>query len=286
MTEQLKHFADNGYVVIEGALSPEEVKTINDGMDADETAIRRTGRWGERPGHDAIGHGVSILHRIDVFDRVIYHPNTWPLIEAILGKGVRFSSFSFMRREACDADAPEDIDDDPLALSRLWHREYGGICEGADQNDYFASGIQTIYYLDDVDETTHCTSIIPESAETKRHRPKKRGESTWGDNPLMIADGETAYVHPEKPRWMDSFGRERPRRIGGVDVHAPAGSAVMFNLLNYHCATIRKTKRIRRAIHAVYRQPEPLHLRHALNDFESVAAFQAALPKRAALSLA
>lgn len=149
------------------------------------------------------------------------------------------------RRETCEADAPKDIDDDPLALSRQWHREYEGICEGADKNDYFASGIQTIYYLDDVDETTHCTSIIPESAETKRSLPKTRGESSWGDNSLMIADRETAFVDPEKPLWMDSFGREGPRRLGRVDVHAPAGSAVMFNLLNYHCGTVRKTDRIR-----------------------------------------
>ena len=83
-----------------------------------------------------------------------------------------------------------------------------------------------IYYLDDVDAGSHCTSLIPESAETKRQLPKTRdGKSGWGEGALRIADSETAYVDPDKPIWTDSFGRTNPRRIGRVDVHAPAGSA-------------------------------------------------------------
>ena len=35
MDEMLRCFAENGYAVVEGALSPEEVTAINDGIDAD-----------------------------------------------------------------------------------------------------------------------------------------------------------------------------------------------------------------------------------------------------------
>ncbi len=96
--------------------------------------------------------------------------------------------------------------------------------EGADRNEFFAPAIQVIYYLDDVDAESHCTSLIPESAETKRQLPKTRdGKSGWGEGVLRIADSETAYVDPDKPIWTDSFGRTNPRRIGRADVHAPAG---------------------------------------------------------------
>ena len=59
-----------------------------------------------------------------------------------------------------------------------------------------------IYYLDDVDAESHCFSIIPESAATKRALP------TTAQAPLRIDDAATAYVDPEKPRWLDAFGRD------------------------------------------------------------------------------
>ena len=282
MDEHLRHFAENGYAVIERALSAEEVDWVNAGIDADTAANPKEWEPGSRPGHVAVGcRAPELMHRTDALDGLVHHPSVFPVVEEILGEGALFSSLSFLRREPCLVDAPDDIDDDPLCLSRQWHREYSGIVEGADQNAYFAPGIQVIYYLDDVDETTHCTSIIPESVETKRGLPKTRGGSSRGKDALRIDDGETAYLHPEKRRWMDSFGREGPRRIGRVDVHAPAGSAVMFNLTNYHCGTIRKTGSIRRTVHVMYRQPDPEHSQHALGpDWKSVAAFQSALPER------
>ena len=38
MDEMLRCFAENGYAVVEGALSPGEVAAINDGIDADVAA--------------------------------------------------------------------------------------------------------------------------------------------------------------------------------------------------------------------------------------------------------
>lgn len=280
MEEQLKHFMDNGYVALSGALSPDVVKAINDGMDADEAAHPEEWDPGPRPGHVAVGHGApAILNRTKSLDCLVHHPNALPLVRAILGEGTQVSCMSFLRREGCLADPPEDLDGgDPTVLSRMWHREDRGCVEGADKNNYYTPAIQIIYYLDDVDETSHCTTLIPESAEKKRQLPK----STKGD--FRIDDWETSYVDPNKPRWMDSFGRENPRRIGGVDVLGGAGTAVVFNNANWHCGTIRKTERIRRTVHVRYRHPDPVHSRHAIVDpWESVAHFQSALPRRASI---
>ncbi len=285
MDEQLKQFAESGFVVVEGALTPEEIRTVNDGIDADTTANPKAWEPGPRPGFVTVGcEAPELMHRTEALDYFVRRPSLDPLVKRILGEDAQLSALSFMRREPCDADAPEDLDGgDPLALSRNWHREYFGIVEGADRNEYYAPAIQIIYYLDDVDDQSHCTTIIPESAETKRQLPKTReGDGTWGENALRIDDGETGgFVDPEKPTWMDSFGREFPRRIGRVDINGPAGTAIVFNTASYHCGTVRKTDRFRRTTHAVYRQPEPRSSRHALGgDFESVEVFHSALPER------
>jgi hypothetical protein len=287
MDEQLKHFAQNGYVVIEGALPPEEVARVNDGIAADESANPEEWEPGPRPGFVSVGCGApGLMHRTDALDHMVHPPTVMPLIKEILGEEAQFCNLSFMRREPCDADPPEAIDDgDPIALSRNWHREYSGIVDGADQNDYYTPGIQVIYYLNDVDEGAHCTSIIPESAETKRQFPKVRdADNSWGKDVLRIDDGG-AYVDPEKPTWLDAFGRNFARLIGRMDVHAPAGSALVFNQASYHCGTVRKTERSRGTTHVFYRVPEPRNSRHSLaNHFPSITAFHDSLPKRLRLA--
>jgi hypothetical protein len=194
------------------------------------------------------------------------------------------SGLTYLRREPCTIPPPADLDGgDPLCLTRVWHREDSGNVEGAEMNDFFAPAVQVIFYMDDVDAESHCFSIIPESAETKRKLPKtSTGGTGWGARDrLRIDDAEVGYVDPERPTWVDAFGRELPRRIGRVDIHARAGAAVVFNNSSYHCGTIRKTERQRRTLHVRYRQPEPVGSRHALKSpWESVAQFTLALPSR------
>ena len=289
MDEQLKCFAERGYVVVHGALSLTEVATVNDGIDADRAAHPEHWDPGPRPqGHIAAGCvAPELMYRTEALDGVVHHPAIVPLVCRILGQGTQFSHLSVMKREPCAIEPTADINGgDPLCLEQKWHREYGGIVEGADRNEFFAPSIQVIFYMDDVDAESHCTSIIPESDETKRQLPKTRDSDSnkWGEGVLRIADAKTGYVDPEKPTWLNPCGCEDPRRIGGIDIHARAGSAVVFNMASYHCGTVRHTQRIRRTAHVVYRQPEPLHSRHALGEeWESVAAFTAALPKRPAI---
>lgn len=283
MEDQLKHFAENGFVIIERALSSDEVDRVNDGIAADQAANPKPWEPGPRPGFITVGCGApELMQRTDALDGIPNHPSVVPLVKRILGEDAQFCNLSFMRREPCHADPPEDIDgDDPLALSRNWHREYSGIVEGADDNEYFTPGIQVIYNLDDTDPAIHCTSIIPESAETKRQFPKVRdADNSWGKDVLRIDDGG-AYIDPEKPKWLDAFGRNFPRLVGRVDVHAPAGSALVFNQASYHCGTVRKTERSRGTAHIFYRVPGPANSRHSLGkDFESIEAFHNALPNR------
>lgn len=286
MDELLRFFADNGYVVVHDALTDQEVAAVNDGIDADRAAHPQ--HWEPRPvgsGHLAVGcDAPELLHRTEALDGLAYHPSIVPLVRRILGQGAQLSGLTYLRREPCTTPPPADLDGgDPLCLTRLWHREDSGNVEGAEMNDFFVPAVQVIFYMDDVDAESHCFSIIPESAETKRKLPKtSTGSTGWGSRDrLRIDDAEVGYVDPERPVWMDAFGRELPRRIGRVDIHARAGAAVVFNNSSYHCGTIRQTQRQRRTLHVRYRQPEPVGSRHALKPpWESVAQFTLALPSR------
>lgn len=286
MKEMLEFFAENGYVVVRDALTEEEVAEVNDGIAADRAAHPEF--WEPSPtasGHLSVGcDAPELLHRTGALDRLTCHPSIAPLARSILGPGAAMSGLTFLRREPCDVQPPDDLDGgDPLCLTRVWHREDSGNVEGAQRNEYFVPALQVIFYMEDVDAGSHCFSIIPESVETKRSLPKTHtGSSGWGARDrLRIDDGDVGYVDPERPLWVDAFGRELTRRTGRVDIYGSGGTAIIFNNSSYHCGSVRHTRRPRHTVHVRYRQPEPVASRHALKPpWESVAQFSAALPSR------
>ena len=98
---------------------------------------------------------------------------------------------------------------------------------------------------------------------------------------MRIADAGVGYVDPARPVWVDAYGRELSRLVGGVNIYGRAGTAVVFNNSSYHAGTVRQTQRPRRTVHVRYRQLEPVDSRHGLTEsWESVAQFTAALPVR------
>ena len=113
MEDQLKHFTENGFVIIERALSPNEVDRVNDGIAADEAANPKEWEPGPRPGFISVGCGApELMHRTDALDGIPNHPSVVPLVKRILGEDAQFCNLNFLRREPCHADPPEDIDGD------------------------------------------------------------------------------------------------------------------------------------------------------------------------------
>ena len=197
MDEKLAFFRDNGYWIEHAALSAEEIEGVIDGM----AAADLSGVGGSSP---------QLLHRTTALDGLLYHPSVFPMVERIFGAGAHLCGFTWNpRAPQVSVDPPaEDLNDgDPLCLARHWHREDSGNIEGAASNEYMCPAVQCFFYLDDVDERTHCTSVrthptpprpttptgsdprppsaqtlfssvwgqvIPESAETKRSKPTTR----------------------------------------------------------------------------------------------------------------
>ncbi len=232
MEAKLAFFKENGYYIEHGALSAEEVATVN-------AAIAAVG-----------GGSADAFHKTTDLDLLTYHPNIYPLARRILGDGARLSSFNYGNAAPNDTQPPADpYGDGPgedIVLNRAWHREDSGNIEGAADNEYFCPAIQAIIYLDDVDHHCHCTSIIPESAETKRNLPKTRDpllrDGRHHDGLLRIDDygpfgragnfkggrfhtslEQGSYLSKAQPTWVDSSGETVARRVGGVDAYGLAG---------------------------------------------------------------
>lgn len=198
MSECIERFIESGFVVIPSALSTAEVEAMNESVDRDRAAHPKL--WPDR------GSGrhqpVTILLDEQSFDISILHPKILPIVRALLGDDACFEEHSVMLREPVAENPP-----DPG-----WHRD---IAHGPD-HPYCLRNLSLVYYLTDVDETTHCFSIVPESLEEKSALPNHR-------------DGSTA-----------------------IDIHGPAGTAILFNAANVHDARRRVTTQERRTIHIYY----------------------------------
>lgn len=95
-----------------------------------------------------------------------------------------------------------------------WHRDRPHWPEHPLRTDY----LQLMVYLTDVGPETHCFSISPEAVD----------QPVLADNDAQLARG------------------------GRVDIHGPAGTALLFNISCLHSATVRKTGAERKTAQIYY----------------------------------
>jgi hypothetical protein len=103
MTDDEKYLFDlNGYLVVRGVLTPEEVQQANDAIDqhaedfversggALRNAVQGTKLYGTGPGRQDLGQVLEWGHDdSQIFQSVLAHPRLVPLFHGILGKGYR-----------------------------------------------------------------------------------------------------------------------------------------------------------------------------------------------------
>ena len=130
---------------------------------------------------------------------MLRHPNILPVITFLMGGPVCFSEICLRHMAPYDGE--------PYQKDRP-HWENHPL-----RMDY----LQLILYLTDVDESTHCFSISPESV----------------DNPILDGVGQL-------------------KRNGIIDFHGSAGTVVLFNISLLHTATVRKTQKERKTVQAYY----------------------------------
>jgi ectoine hydroxylase-related dioxygenase (phytanoyl-CoA dioxygenase family) len=170
-------------------------------------------------------------------DRTCSHPSIIPLVRAILGPDAVLEEHSVMIRDPIsELTDPADEGAAGSVFESRFHRDGGG--KIYKDRPFTIFMCQVIYFLDDVDETTHQFSIVPESADEKRRLPVRAALQKG----VPVID-ETR----ERLRAEVAAGEKT-----GVGVVAKAGDAVVINSASLHAATIRQTNCVRRTIHVYF----------------------------------
>ena len=197
MKEQLEFFKGNGYLVVPDALSPEEVRSVNEAIDRD--LVENPVMWLDRgqTGRRQNAHALLACPEMDVTMRP---PTLLPLMHAIMGKDLCAEEHSVMFR------APNPDGDTECH----WHRDASGDAEPP----YYTRYLSVVFYLTDVDDTTHTFSVLPGTAQSTERLP------------LEAYDLNTA---------QHLVGR--------------AGTATLFNAATFHAGNVRQTPSERRTIH-------------------------------------
>ena len=196
--EDYQFFQEHGYVSLSKILTNGELDYFVGIYDRDRSAT--ADYWYKYGRHQAVN--CDALVSSPEFDRIIRHPKVMARLHVLMGGDICFSEISIRHMEPYDGEP-----------DRGWHRDRPHWLEHPLRTDY----IQLMLYLTNVDETTHCFSISPESIDQE------------------ILDKEAQLAR------------------GGIhDLHGEAGTAILFNVSLLHTATVRVTRNERKTVQIYY----------------------------------
>ena len=194
---QCDFFRQNSFVVLPDLLTAEEVIALNEAMDRDMK--QNPFMWWT---HGAPNYNCNLLLNEPEFEKAVRPPRALALLDRLMAGPYCFEELA-VRHRVGEVQARETD----------WHRDRNYWEEHPLHLDY----PQIIYYLTDVDESTHCFSISPEPA-----------------------DGEI----------LDSAAHLE--RGGIYHFHGRAGTGILFNAATLHGVTLRQTDKVRRTIQVYY----------------------------------
>lgn len=210
-------FAANGFLNMGRVLDDDDVRYFRGLFDAD---LEKYPYFWHRYGHHQHANYEALITSPQ-FDELIRHPKIYPTLSELMGGPLCFGEIGLRLMRAYDGE-----------LHQGWHRDKAHWGEHPFRMDY----IQLMVYLADVDESTHCFSLSPESIE----------EPILDDHDDQL------------------------KRGGEYHLHGPAGTCALFNVAVLHTATTRPTTAERRTVQIYYghRDRAPL-----ANDSSIPAAF-------------
>ena len=200
-------FAENGFLNLGVRLDDDDLQKFVAMFDSDRERFPYF--WHPYGYHQHANYDALITS--PQFDGLIRHPNVLPTIEAIMGGPVCFGEIGLRLMSPYKGTEHQS-----------WHRDRGQWTEHPLHTDY----LQLIVYLTDVDDTTHCLSLSPQSIREEVLRDPK----------------------------------DQVARGGIVDCLGPSGTCFLFNVALLHTATTRPTSRQRKSVQIYYghRQRAPL----------------------------
>lgn len=201
MKEQLKFFKENGYLVVPNALSIEEVQSINEAIDRD--LVENPVMWIDR-GQSGRCQNVHALLACPEMDVTMRPPTLLPLMNAIMGEDICAEEHSVMLR------APNPDGDTECR----WHRDANRENRADAELPYYTRYLSVVFYLTDVDDTTHTFSVLPGTAQSTELFP------------------------------LEAYDLSAAQHLVG-----PAGTAILFNASTFHAGNVRQTTSERRTVH-------------------------------------
>ena len=201
-----RFFEQHGYINLGKVLGDAEVERWVGVFDRDRA---ETGYcWRAYAHHQTIN--CDGLVTSPELDELIRHPRVLDPIEELMGNPVCFSEICLRHMARYEGEPAQS-----------WHRDRSHWAEHPLRMGY----IQLMLYLSDVDQSTHCFSLSPESI----HDPE--------------------------------LDREEQLARGGVaDLHGVAGTAALFNIAVLHTATVRVTEAERKTVQVYYGHRHRPHL--------------------------
>ena len=215
--QEYKFFQNHGYLPLGNILTTEEVEYYTAIFDRDWAD--ESDHWYSAPNHQTIN--CDALVSSPEIDGLIRHSEIIQPVHDLMGEEICFSEICIRHMAACES--PE--------LQRSWHRDRPHWTEHPLRIGY----VQAVVYLTNVDETTHCFSISPESV----------------NQDILDANAQLAR--------------------GGIhDLYGEAGTAILFNISALHTATVRQTQEERKSVQTYYGHP---HREFLSNDSLIPASF-------------
>ena len=194
--ELVEFFRREGFAVLVGAYSDEEVKFLNDLWDRSQRDEPEM--WGLNPDDDTVRdiehhHPLMDYPELDSFVR---HPSSYPMVETILGgKGVpRYSEFNFR-------ETPPRRGKGGMGFHFDYTPSNAGTMDQRFQLDHLSEPpdyICTIHYLTDVlDESYPAFCVVPRSYMCDTQHDLPRAQEQLGDEykeqPLFAPAGSCIF---------------------------------------------------------------------------------------------
>jgi len=145
LKQMAQQFDVYGYLLVENALSSEQVARFNETVDRHLEAYPAD--WIELS--DSYCEGTNVLPNTADFDAAIENPMTLDILRAIIGEQITFEEFAIMIRNPTAN----------LKEVKGWHRDIVRQYDRRMEID----AVSVLMYLTDVGPTDHCFCIVPET---------------------------------------------------------------------------------------------------------------------------
>jgi ectoine hydroxylase-related dioxygenase (phytanoyl-CoA dioxygenase family) len=165
MTDTQKFLFDlHGYILIEDALSPEEVQRYRDTIyRLAREKVTDAAKWDERGEPTAPLTVHRPIEKDPLFLQIVDHPTVLPILQQLVG------------------EAPILIDNDAELtprhnLPRHWHRGVGTHGYWVEEGRFLCTMVKCIWYLSDIGQGENATRIIPGSHKSRIAVPYPNGD--------------------------------------------------------------------------------------------------------------